>query len=252
MSDAQRLFGTRVIVTAAADGIGEAVVRIMAKQGAEIIAVDKPDSGIESRFRGLKNVTPITGSTLDPDGVDAIVEETKHTLGGIDVVFNNGFLQPKTPLGDADTAELDALLERRIRSFSLLARRAMTYLKHSPAGRIISMGCLRSAFTIDGARAFRRSEQALAELTAALAEDAGPMGTNVTYLQPGAIMTPDSRRVLKADKDLRDYCIRNSAAGRVGEPVDVAKAVLFLASDDSVFVTGTGILVDGGARSVTV
>jgi NAD(P)-dependent dehydrogenase (short-subunit alcohol dehydrogenase family) len=252
MSDAPRLFGTRAIVTAAADGIGEAVVRIMAKQGAEIIAVDKPDSGIETRFRGLKSVTSLSGSLLDADGVDAIVEETKHTLGGIDVVVNIGYLQPKTPLSDADTAELDALLERKIRSYSMLARSAMTYLKNSPAGRIIGIGCLRSAFTIDGARAFRRSEQALAELTASLAKDAGPIGTNATYLQPGAIMTPDSRRVLRANKELRDYCIRNSAAGRVGEPVDVAKAVLFLASDDSVFVTGTGILVDGGARSATV
>jgi len=249
MSEKPRLFGARAIVTSAADGIGEAVVRIFANQGAEIVAVDQPDSGVESKFRGHKNVRPVAVSLQDADGVSSVVQGAADALGGLDAVINNGMIQPKTPISDADSNELDALLERRIRTYSLLARTALNHLEKSPAGRIISIGCLRSAFTIDGARAYRRSEQALAELTAALAEDAGPLGTNVTYVQPGAIMTPASRRVLNADKALRDFCIRNSAAGRVGEPVDVAKAVLFLASDDSVFVTGTGILVDGGARA---
>ncbi len=249
MTEAPRLFGTRAIVTSAADGIGEAIVRVFANQGAEIVAVDSPDSGIESKFRSLKNVRAITASVQDAKGVSQVVREAETTLGGLDVIVNNGLIQPKTPLSDDDTAELDVLLERRIGSYSMLARSALPYLEKSPAGRIISVGCLRSAFTIDGARAYRRSEQALAELTASLAEDGGPLGTNVTYVQPGAIMTPASRRVLNADKALRDHCIRNSAAGRVGEPVDVAKAVCFLASDDSVFITATGILVDGGARA---
>ena len=59
-------------------------------------------------------------------------------------------------------------------------------------------------------------------------------------------MTPESRRVFNADKDFRDYCIQRSAAKRLGEPVDIAKVALFLATDDSVFVSGTGIVVDGG------
>jgi NAD(P)-dependent dehydrogenase (short-subunit alcohol dehydrogenase family) len=66
------------------------------------------------------------------------------------------------------------------------------------------------------------------------------------YVQPGAIMTPASRDVFKKDMALRDFCISASAARRLGEPVDVAKVVLFLASDDAAFVSGTGIVVDGG------
>ena len=249
MSDALRLFGTRAIVTAAADGIGEAIVRIFAKQGAEVIAVDKADSGIENQFRTLRTVTPVKNSLSDPQSFSDVVDRAVDQFGGLDVIINNGFLQPKTPISDEDSTELDAWLERRIRTFSSLARAALPYLEKSPAGRIVNLGCLRSAFTLDGVRAYRRSEQALAELTVSLAEEAGGDGINVTYLQPGAIMTHDSRRVFRSDKDLRDHCIKNSAAGRVGEPVDIAKVVLFLASDDSVFVTGTGVIVDGGARS---
>jgi len=248
MSDALRLFGTRTIVMSAAEGIGEAVVRTFAKQGAEVVAVDGPDSGIETRYRNLKGVVPLVSSLSDPEGVATLIKQARDEMGGIDVVVNIAFLQPKTPISDSDAAALDNLLERKIRTYSMVARSALPFLERSPAGRIVNIGCLRSAFTGDGERAFRRSEQALAELTASLAEEAGPKGTNVTYLQPGAIMTQASRRIFKADKELRDACIRNSAQGRVGEPVDIAKVVLFLASDDSVFVTGTGIRVDGGAR----
>ena len=64
-------------------------------------------------------------------------------------------------------------------------------------------------------------------------------------------MTPESRRIFNADKELRDFCIQKSAAKRLGEPIDIAKVALFLATDDSVFVSGTGIVVDGGEAVAT-
>ena len=84
-----------------------------------------------------------------------------------------------------------------------------------------------------------------------LATEAGPHGINANYIQPGAVMTPTSRRVFNSDKELRDFCIERSAAKRLGEPIDIAKVALFLASDDSVFVSGTGIVVDGGKAAAT-
>jgi NAD(P)-dependent dehydrogenase (short-subunit alcohol dehydrogenase family) len=249
MGDAPRLYGTRAVVTGAADGVGEAVVRMLFKHGAEVVAIDAPGSGVSTTFRGVKNVIPMSASLGDASAIQKVVKDARDEMGGIDVLVNIAMLQPKTPIAEGDTAALDALLEAKINAYSRMARSAMPFLERSPAGRIINVGCLRSAFAIDAHKGFRSSERALAELTAALAVDAGAHGINATYLQPGAVMTPASRRVFKADKELRDYCIRTSAAGRVGEPLDIAKAVLFLASDDSVFVTGTGLIVDGGARS---
>ncbi len=249
MSDALRLYGTRALVTSAAEGIGEAVVRILIKHGAEVVAVDDPSSAITMTYNGVKNVIPMPGRANDQESAQALAKDVRDEMGGIDVLVNIALLQPKTPIGDGDTDALEQLVEQKIRRYSLLARSCMQFLERSPAGRIVNIGCLRSAFAIDGLKALRSSERALAELTASLAVDAAQNGINVTYLQPGAVMTPESRRVFKADQALRDYCIRSSAAGRVGEPVDIAKAVLFLASDDSVFVTGTGLIVDGGARS---
>lgn len=108
---------------------------------------------------------------------------------------------------------------------------------------------LRSCFTADGESASERAEQDLANVTRKLAKEAGEFAITANYIQPGAVMTPESRDVYRKDNALRDYCIRGSAARRLGEPVDVAKVALFLASDDAVFVSGTGISVDGGRNS---
>ncbi len=119
-------------------------------------------------------------------------------------------------------------------------------MKNSPAGRIVILGFVRSVFGRDGFESFAKSTAAIAAFTSQLASEAGPYGVNANYIQPGAIMTPESRRVFNSDKELRDFCIEYSAAKRLGEPIDIAKVALFLATDDSVFVSGTGIVVDGG------
>ena len=127
-----------------------------------------------------------------------------------------------------------------------ICRSALPHLRQSPAGRIINIGFLRSVFAAGGAAAFGEAEQNLAALTRALAAETGEFGITANYVQPGAIMTPVSRDVFRKDQALRDFCIKGSAANRLGEPIDVAKVVLFLASDDAAFVSGAGVVVDGG------
>jgi NAD(P)-dependent dehydrogenase (short-subunit alcohol dehydrogenase family) len=145
-----------------------------------------------------------------------------------------------------DESHLDKLLGSRAELIAAISRAALPHLKKSPAGRIINMGLLRSVFAAEGGAAFDRAEQDLAVLTRDQGAETGEFGITVNYIQPGAVMTPVSREVFRKNKDLRDYCIAHSAARRLGEPVDIAKVVLFLASDDSAFVSGTGIRVDGG------
>lgn len=247
MSDAQRLLGSRAIVTGASNGVGEAIVRTFVKQGAMVFAVDGPDSGIETNFKALQNVIPYAETIADEQSAAEMVKRASEALAGLDIVVNNSSLQASTPISDGDEAELEQFLKRKIQLYAATTRVALPYLEKSPAGRIINTGCLRSAFSRTGNAAYARSEVAIAELTRSLAAEAGANGTTVNYVQPGAIMTPASRRIFAEDKALRDYCIAHSAAKRLGDPVDIAKVVLFLASDDAVFVSGTGIVVDGGS-----
>jgi NAD(P)-dependent dehydrogenase (short-subunit alcohol dehydrogenase family) len=223
MADALRLFGLRAVVTDAGGGIGEALVRTLVKHGAEVLAIDSINSGIETHFKGVRGVR---GAPIDLNSADAatrVGEVAATELGVVDIVICNISLRSDGPISDGDDEALSNLLKRK---------------------NDLVDG------TKDGTDSYAKSEAAIAELTRRLAAQTAEFGINANYIQLGAIMTPESRRVFNSDKELRDFCIQRSAAKRLGEPVDVAKVALFLATDDSVFVSGTGIMVDGGVASV--
>jgi NAD(P)-dependent dehydrogenase (short-subunit alcohol dehydrogenase family) len=245
MAEPLRLYGMKALVTSAAGGIGEAVARTLVKHGAEVLAVDGPKTGIEQHFASVRGVRGLATKFDDPDRIPALVEDAAAKLGALDILVNEFPLTPKTPIAE-EGGRLDELLRLRAELIMAMCRSALPYLKKSPAGRIINMGFLRSAFAADATAVSHRAERDLAAVSRALAAEIGGFGITANYVQPGGIMTPESRDVFRKDKALRDYCIASSAAKRLGEPVDVAKVVLFLASDDAVFVSGTGVAVDGG------
>ena len=246
MADERRLFGLRAVVTGASGGIGEAIARTLIKHGADVLAIDSPNSGIESQFKSLRG---ITGAVIDlhaADAVTQVAEAAGDKFGDVDILVCN--VTPRTDglINDGDDAALDNLLERKQQLVSEICQAMLPLMQNSPAGRIVILGFVRSIFGREGSGSFAKSTFAIAKFTAQLAAEAGPFGINANYIQPGAVMTPDSRRVFNTDKELRDFCIQRSAAKRLGEPIDIAKVALFLATDDSVFVSGTGIVVDGG------
>jgi NAD(P)-dependent dehydrogenase (short-subunit alcohol dehydrogenase family) len=248
MGDPLRLYGLRALVTNAGSGIGEAVSRTLIKHGCRVLAVDSANSGVEQHFASVKGIDGHSANLTDATRMPVLIEEAVEKLGGIDILVNEFPLHAKAPLSDGD-AEVDKLLDHRADLIMSMCRSALPHLKKSPQGRIISIGFLRSIFAADGNEAFAKAEKNLAALTRALGAETGEFGITANYIQPGAIMTPTSRDVYKKDMALRDFCIANSAAQRLGEPVDVAKVALFLASDDAVFVSGTGVVVDGGRTS---
>lgn len=245
MGDPLRLYGLNALVLNAADGIGEATARTLVKHGATVVAADTKNSGVEQRFARIKGITGVSAPMTDPDHMSALVDEAVRSLGGIDILINDFPLQPETPIEQVDE-KCEQLVKSRAALLTAICGAALPRMTKSPQGRIINMGFLRSCFAATGDAASAYAEQDLANMTRVLAAEAGEFGITVNYIQPGAVMTPQSRDVFKKDKTLRDYCIRGSAARRLGEPVDVAKVALFLASDDAVFVSGTGIAVDGG------
>ena len=245
MGDPLRLYGLKALVTSAASGIGEAVCRTLAKHGATVLAVDTVNSGVEQQFKAVKGIEGVSASLGEASRMPALIEDAVERLGGVDILVAEFPVRPEAPIRSGE-ASLEALLETRADLVMAICRSALPHLKKSPSGRIINIGFLRSVFAADGTQAFDKAEQDLAALTRALGAETGGFGITANYVQPGAIMTPTSREVFRKHVPLRDYCIANSAAGRLGEPVDVAKVVLFLASDDAAFVNGAGVRVDGG------
>lgn len=246
MADALRLFGLKAVVTNAVGGIGEATARTLVRHGATVLAVDSANSGVETHFSSVQGVH---GAVIDLHAADAaaqISSAVDKELGGLDIVVCNVSPHSEAPINDGDDDELQKLLRRKNDLVSKFCRQLLPQMENSPAGRLIVVGFARSVFGHNGAESFAASTNAIAELTAQLASEAGPFGVTANYIQPGAIMTPESRRVFNNNKGFRDACIAESAAKRLGEPIDIAKVALFLASDDSVFVSGTGIIADGG------
>jgi 3-oxoacyl-[acyl-carrier protein] reductase len=213
-----------------------------------VLAVDTLNSGVEQHFKRVKDVDGFAANLSDAARMPALLDEALKRLGRIDIVVNDFPWQVEAPLTDG-AAGLKDLLQSRSALIMALCRAALPHLKKSPAGRIINIGFLRSVFAIDGEQASARAEQDMAALTTALATEIGEFGITANFVQPGAIMTPASRDVFRKNMALRDFCIARSAAKRLGEPIDVARVVAFLAGDEAAFVNGTGIVVDGG-RSV--
>lgn len=249
MADAKRLFGLKAVVTGAGGGIGEAIVRTLIKEGSEVLAVDSANSGIENVYQSVRGVHVAAIDANAPDGATKLGAMASDELGVIDIVVCNVSPHSGGPVAADDDDGLSQLLTRKIEMVTAMCEQMLPMMKNSPAGRIVILGFNRSVFAKDAVDGYARSEASIAEFTRNLAAEIAEYGINANYIQLGAIMTPESRRVFNSDKDLRDYCIQRSAAKRLGEPVDVAKVALFLATDDSVFVSGTGIIVDGGVSS---
>lgn len=245
MGDPLRLYGLNALVLNAGSGIGEAIARTLVKHGCTVLAVDKINSGVQRHFATVKGITGLGANLLDAEQIPALIDDAAEKLGGIDILVNEFPLAFEMPMSNDDEL-LSRLLQSRATLTMATCRAALPHLKKSPAGRIINMGFVRSCFAVDAGAATDRAERDLADLTRALAVEIGDFGITANYIQPGSVMTPSSREVFRKDQALRDHCLKASAARRIGEPVDISKVALFLASDDAVFVSGTGIAVDGG------
>lgn len=245
MGDPLRLYGLKAVVTNAGGGIGEAIARTLIKHGAKVLAIDSNNSGVEQHFSSVKGVDGLSAAYTEVGRLSGLVDAAVDKIGGIDILVNDFPPQVEAPIESTGDA-LTRLIDRRAELTLSMCRAALPVLKKSPAGRIVNIGFLRSVFAANSGDASESAKRNLAGITRALAAETGEFGITANYVQPGAIMTPASREVFRKNKELRDHCISSSAARRLGEPVDISKVVLFLASDDAVFVSGTGIAVDGG------
>jgi len=246
MAEAKRLYGLKAAVLAGATGISEAIVRTLAKHGATVLALDTAATGIENMYKSVRGART---RALNPEADDigkAVMEAVLSDLGRLDIVISYIELPQEKPVSDGDKAALDKLLRARLAIYQSIAERTTPQLRKSPAGRFVSIGFLRSVFAVDGEAAYEEARRNLAEFTRRVATDNGAHGISANYIQPGAIMTRECRKVYSANTALRDYCIRRSATKRLGETVDVAKVALFLSSDEAAYVNGSGVMVDGG------
>lgn len=231
--------GRKAVVTGAASGIGAAVVARLKSDGCAVLAVDLVGTGL----CGTHN---LVADLDDPAAFGRIAQVAEARLGGLDILINNAGVCPAGPLDEMTEAMWNAALSVNVTAVMELTRACRPMLAASKAGRVINTGSIMSRFGNAGLVAYTTSKHAVLGLTRALAMELGPQGITVNCVQPGAIETGMTRAMFEDDPASHAYYVARSALGRIGQPEDIADVMAFLASDDARFVTGQGIMVDGG------
>ena len=241
-----RLKDRVAIVTGAASGIGKATAQLFAEEGAQVLAVDLPDKGLGAAHNGRTTIAAFEKSVGDADSADAIVGEAIARFARIDIVMNNAGISSSTRIEEMTEDIWQRTLNVNLSAQMRLCQKALPYLKASPAGRIINVASVMAEGTDYGLAAYCASKAGVAGLTRTLALELGKFGITANYLEPGAIKTGMTSGLWDARPDVAEIWAKKSALRRLGQPIDLARAALFLASDDGGFVTGHGLVVDGG------
>lgn len=238
---AKRLDGKKAIVTGAASGIGKASAALFAAEGAQVLAVDLPGTGLA----GGAGVHAFEADVSVQDAPERIVAAAVSKLGGIDVLFNNAGVSGRANVDELTDAEWDRVIGINLRAPFRIARAAIPELRKSKAGRIINTASVMAEGTDYGLAAYCASKAGVAGLTRSLALELGRFGITANYILPGAIHTGMTAASF-ADADIAQVWAKKSPLKRLGQPEDMARVALFLASDDAGFVTGHGLTADGG------
>lgn len=241
-----RLKDRAAIVTGAASGIGRASARLFAAEGARVLAVDLPHKGLAEAHAGEARVHILEKSVADPGAPEVIVAEALRLFGHLDIVMNNAGVASNALAEAMTDAQWDLTMAVNVTAPFKLCRAAIPHLKESKAGRIINVASVMAEGTDYGLSAYCASKAGVAGLTRTLALELGKYAITANYLLPGAIETGMTKPLWDARPEIAGIWAKKSALRRLGQPEDLARGALFLASDEGGFVTGHGLNVDGG------
>lgn len=239
-----RLQGKRAIITGAASGIGRAAVGRFLAEGAKVIAVDRPKSDLS----GLGDAITLGQDLMGPGSAGKIAAFAKEKLGGLEVLVNNAGISTWASFEDTDEKLWDDMFEVNSRAPFLLIKACLPMLEEagkSGKGRIINTGSVMSERTDKKLVAYTASKHAIAGLTRSIALEFGPRGITANFIMPGAIRTGMTKDSFD-DPKIKAIWEKKSPLRRIAEPVEIAYGMVFLASDEASFITGSALTIDGG------
>ncbi|MGN7358975.1 SDR family NAD(P)-dependent oxidoreductase [Paenibacillus sp. SAF-054] len=231
------------IITGGASGIGECMVDLFAQEGAIVIAADINEAALEQASR-KPNVFGMKLNVASDDDWQALAKEVHDRCGRIDILVNNAGISSEKPYEQINVEDWQKMLS--INGFGPFAgiKHVAPYMAANKKGSIINISSY-TAMIGQGFNHYSASKGAVRALSKAAATTFGRQGVRVNALFPGIIETPMTQ-ALSASKDLLGQLIQATPLQRLGQPDDIAKAALFLASDDSSYITGSELVIDGG------
>lgn len=248
MSAEPRLAGKRIVVTGAARGLGREFALHLATLGARVLAVDVLREDLDrtcatARERGTELATAVTDVT-SAEQTRALADLATERVGGLDALVNNAAIVSLTRLPFEEIAEddWDRMLAVNLKGAWLCAKSAVPLIRRAGGGSIVNLASEVAFSGSPGLAHYVASKAAIIGLTRTLARELGPDGIRVNALAPGFVPTDASIRLLAG----RRYDTAATPLGRTAQPADLLGALAFLVSDESEFITGQTLLVNGG------
>lgn len=245
-----RLAGKSAIITGAAQGLGLAIAKRFAAEGARLLLADIDEAKVRAAAAelGAEAIRTDVSSNID---IATLATAAINKLGVIDVLVNNAGVFHGATLFDLSEAEFDRVMAINVKSVLLATQAVAPHMRARGCGSIINMSSLGGVLAQPSALAYSVSKAAVCQLTNASALALAPYNVRVNAIGPSTFAT-DMAEAVYADADTKRSMLARTPMGRIGRPDEVAGVALFLASEDSSYVTGKTIYVDGGRMGLNI
>ena len=241
-----RLENKIAIITGGGTGIGLSCARLFCQEGAKVVIFGRRKNRLEDAVREIgEHVLAVPGDITRNEDIRRLVETTINTYGRVDILVNNAGIFTGSPLHEMKDNDWDTALDTNMTSVFKLTRAVLPHMIRQKSGNIVHISSILGLVAVPNATAYNVSKGALNQFSRSLAVEYGSLGIRSNAICPGLIATEMTEELMN-DKDLMQEWSKNYPIGRFGQPEDVAQACLFLASEESSFVTGAILPVDGG------
>ncbi|OAS16093.1 SDR family NAD(P)-dependent oxidoreductase [Paenibacillus oryzisoli] len=244
-----------ILITGAGSGIGRSTALLFGQEGAHVIvndldAVKGEETASEIRANGGEALF-LQADVTDPDSVKTMVDRAIEACGRIDVLFNNAGISGVGALHELEPDQWDRVIRVNIRGVFLPSKYVIPHMMEKRSGSIINMSSCIAEIGLARRASYAATKGAVLALTKSMQVDYAPYQIRVNALLPGTILTPFVENYLKTSYDDPEAAIAalksRQLSNELGTPEDVAQAALFLASDESKFMMGSPLYIDGGA-----
>lgn len=245
-TNSQKLSGKVALVTGGSRSIGAAVAKRLAAEGAAVAITyssspTKADEVVRAIEAAGGKALAIQADAGNPEAVRAAVTKTVEKFGGVDILVNNAGVAAIAPIDQFSMEDFEKSFAVNVRGYFVATQEAVKHMRNG--GRVINIGSVNSdRMPFAGGSVYAMTKAAVAGLTRGLARDLGPKGITVNNVQPGPVDTDMN----PADSDWGRATVPNVALGRYGKTEEIASFVAFLASPEAAYITGAGLLIDGG------